>query len=540
MADVFISYASQDRDRVKPLAEALKSHGFKVWWDRSLAAGQDYAQIIERELKTAKAVIVVWSNASAASSFVRDEAGRARDEGRLVPVMLDPIAIPLGFGAFQAEDFTRWNGAARAPQVDLLEEVLRAKLEGRDIDGKKIAERRRRVAGRVRLVWLLTVLALIVAIAVGGKYFFTPPQHHATQQDLRAQLLQLLAEGKLTPAQAAQLAQNMGLENAALGSSSSSAPSSSNAQVAESDQSRAAPSLSESSASGSSAGPSTGGAILQPASDEQFNQDAQAAYRTAITSLLTHPDPSVRQAALDLSNPSKRDAAIQTLTAYAQAHPDDPQAANMLLAAAAVGEANGASDSDTLEAAVNAAPQNPAAWRMLSRWYRRSGQTQQAQAAATVSQGIELQTQGNTNAAEAQLQQALPNLASARLRAPIASQLGHIAERRGDFSSASARYAQAYSLREQMVRDKPSAAANQNVQADAQSLIIALNRSGRTQEACQQLKQAQEAHDVAAPDQATLDQCQHLLQAPLRARVGLSPALRRNAIELRQTPATTP
>jgi tetratricopeptide (TPR) repeat protein len=536
MTDVFISYASQDRDRVKPLAEALKSRGFNVWWDRSLAAGQDYAQIIERELKTAKAVIVVWSNASAASTFVRDEAGRARDEGRLVPVMLDPIAIPLGFGAFQAEDFTHWNGAARAPQVGLLEEVLRAKLEGRDIDGKKIAERRRRVAGRVRLVSLLTVLALIVAIAVGGKYFLTPEQHHATQQDLQAQLLQLLAEGKLTPAQAAQLAQNMGLENAALGSSSASAPSASDAQVADSEQSRAAPSL----AAGSSAGPSTQDASLQPASDEQFNEDAQTAYRSAITSLLTHPDASVRQAALDLSNPSKRAAAIQTLTAYAQAHPDDPQGANMLLVAAAVGEANGASDSDTLEAAVNAAPQNPAAWRMLSRWYRRSGQTQQAQAAATVSQGIELQKQGNSDAAEAQLQQALPNLASARLRAPIASQLGHIAERRGDFSSASARYAQAYSLREQMVRDKPSAAANQNVQADAQSLIIALNRSGRTQEACQQLKQAQEAHDVAAPDQATLDQCQHLLRAPLRARVGLSPALRRNAIELRQTPATTP
>ena len=132
MSDVFISYASEDRDRVRPLAEALQKRGFNIWWDRSLAAGQDYSQIIERELRGAKAVIVVWTRGSTASTFVRDEAGRARDEGRLVPVMLDRVEIPLGFGAFQAEDFTRWNGGPTAPQMQLLEEALRAKLEGRE------------------------------------------------------------------------------------------------------------------------------------------------------------------------------------------------------------------------------------------------------------------------------------------------------------------------------------------------------------------------------------------------------------------------
>ena len=39
MADVFISYASEDRNRVRPLAEALQSRGFNVWWDRSLPPG---------------------------------------------------------------------------------------------------------------------------------------------------------------------------------------------------------------------------------------------------------------------------------------------------------------------------------------------------------------------------------------------------------------------------------------------------------------------------------------------------------------------
>ncbi|UPT64196.1 MAG: toll/interleukin-1 receptor domain-containing protein [Hyphomonadaceae bacterium JAD_PAG50586_4] len=219
MADVFISYASEDRNRVRPLAEALQARGFNVWWDRSLAAGQDYTAVIEKELKGSKAVIVVWTQSSSASTFVRDEAGRARDEGRLVPVLLDQVQLPLGFGAFQAEDFTRWNGGANAPQMQLLEEVLKAKLSGRDVDGSAIERRRRKLGARIRLVSVLTVIALVVGIAVGGRYLINPPEPEVTQADLRAELLRLLAEGQLTPEQAIQLAQI--LEAGALGETQS-------------------------------------------------------------------------------------------------------------------------------------------------------------------------------------------------------------------------------------------------------------------------------------------------------------------------------
>jgi hypothetical protein len=524
MSDVFISYASEDRDRVRPLAEALQKRGFNIWWDRSLAAGQDYSQIIERELRSAKAVIVVWTRSSSASTFVRDEAGRARDEGRLVPVMLDRVEIPLGFGAFQAEDFTHWNGGPTAPQMQLLEEALRAKLEGRDVDGGVIAAKRRRLMNRIRIVSVLTVLALVVGIAAFGKYIITPQQTHVTQQDLQAQLLRLLEEGRLTPEQAAQLAQSMGLEGGALGAAASS-------QLASADGASPGAPMAQPAPDGEAG-------QLQLASDQQFSADAQQAYQSAIASLLTHPDTSVRLAALHLSDPNQRDAAIQTLLAYAQAHPDDAQAANMTLVAGAVGEANGSPlGQQALETAANVAPQNPVVWRMLSHSYRRANRATEAQAAADVSQGVQAQASGQSEAAEQQLQTALPNLASPTLRAPVASELGRIAERRGDYGAASARFAQAYSLREQTVAQAPSAGATQAIQADAQSLVIALNRSGRGQEACQRLQQAQEQHDVAAPDQQTLDQCQRM-RVQLRPQVQLSPQLRRATI--RPAPAPSP
>lgn len=526
MADVFISYASEDRNRVRPLAEALQSRGFNVWWDRSLAAGQDYTAIIEKELKNAKAVIVVWTQSSSASTFVRDEAGRARDEGRLVPVLLDRVEIPLGFGAFQAEDFTRWNGGANAPQMQLLEEVLKAKLSGRDVDGSAIERRRRKLGARIRLVSVLTVIALVIGIAVGGRYLINPPEPEVTQADLRAELLRLLAEGQLTPEQAIQLAQI--LESGALGETQSAALQGSEEAPAASAPSRSA----------------EADVQLASVSEAEFDATARETYRQAFLAVARHPDAQVRLAAAQMSQPQARDAAMQTLWNYAQNNPDDPLRDEIFLLCGSVGEANGDPlGQRALEIATNLSPRNTDVWRMLSRSYNRVNRTAEAQAAAQVSEAVVAQEEGRTAEAEQQMQIAAQSFEAPAVRAQVVSELGEIAGERGDWTSASARFAQAYTLREQVADAAPeNAPAQQIVQADAQQLVVALDRSGRTREACERLRQAQQEHDVAAPDQELLDRCQRLYQTQLRPQVELAPTLRvrPNVIQREQTVAPAP
>lgn len=518
MADVFISYASEDRNRVRPLAEALQGRGFNIWWDRSLAAGQDYTAVIERELRGAKAVIVVWTQGSAASTFVRDEAGLARDQGRLVPVLLDQVAIPLGFGSFQAEDFTRWNGGANAPQMQLLEEALKARLEGRDIDSVAVARKRRRLMSRIRVVSALTIVALVIGIAAFGKYIFFPTEPEVVRTDLRAELLRLLENGTLTPEQAIQLAQI--LESGALGET----------QVA----------LNEPSDGVSPAPPSPGAAESRAADEEpsasvslasvseaEFDQSARETYQAAVTTLLRHPNAQIRNAAVQLSDPQTRDAATQALWSYAQSNADDPMREQIYLVCGTVGERNGNPlGQRALEQATNLAPDRSEVWRMLSRSYQRTNQPAQAEGAALVGGAIEAQAQGQTGVAEQRLQQALPNIEALGLRASVVSELGQLAEQRNDDTSASARFAEAYRLREQAAAATPNSAAGEALEADAQQLVRALDRSGRTREACERLRQAQESHDVAAPDQETLDRCQRVLRTPLRSRVELAPQLR--------------
>ena len=516
MADVFISYASEDRNRVRPLAEALQQRGFSVWWDRSLAAGQDYASVIERELNAAKAVIVVWTESSAASTFVRDEAGRARDEGRLVPVLLDRVNIPLGFGAFQAEDFSRWNGGSEAPQMQILEEALKAKLEGRDADGVAIARKRRRLMGRVRIVSLLTVVFLIVGIAVGLNTLFKP-EPEVQQADLRAELLRLLAEGQLTPEQAIQLATI--LEAGALGEAEAHDAT----IMAENEETAGAPAAPGAAMTRSARAEDADDVQLASVSEAEFDAAARETYREAMQQLLTHPDSEVRTAAARLGNPQTRDSAMQTLWAKAEA--GDQRAEAIYQVCGAVGTANNNPlGARALEAAASAQPQDRDAWRMLSYAYHRESRTREAAAAAMVGEGVAAQEAGETDQAEARLQQALPNLAAPAAQAVVASELGEIAESRQDWGSASARFAEAYRLREEAAAQSAAPApVQESLRLDAQRLITALDRSGRTRQACERLRQAQEDHDVDAPDPALVERCRTQYRVLVRPQVQVAP-----------------
>ena len=118
MSDVFISYKAEDRRRVQPLVQALQADGYSVWWDEHIGTGDAWRQTIERELNEARCVIVIWSKGSVGPEghFVRDEASRAQRRQVYVPVLLDAIEPPLGFGESQATSLRGWKGDRGDPR----------------------------------------------------------------------------------------------------------------------------------------------------------------------------------------------------------------------------------------------------------------------------------------------------------------------------------------------------------------------------------------------------------------------------------------
>lgn len=127
MADVFVSYKSEDRERVRPLVDALSAEGFSVWWDDRIGAGESWREAIEAELHAARVVVVVWSAASTGPGgrFVRDEAAHAQRRGAYLPVMIDAVELPLGFGETQAISLVGWNGEARDRRFALVTAAVR-------------------------------------------------------------------------------------------------------------------------------------------------------------------------------------------------------------------------------------------------------------------------------------------------------------------------------------------------------------------------------------------------------------------------------
>lgn len=110
MADIFISYAREDRDWVSRLAETFVAEGYSVWWDFDLLVGKRYRETIEAELQQCKATVVVWSQHSIKSDFVRDEAEEGRQRNVLLPVLKESIRPPAGFRQLQTADLSGWTG----------------------------------------------------------------------------------------------------------------------------------------------------------------------------------------------------------------------------------------------------------------------------------------------------------------------------------------------------------------------------------------------------------------------------------------------
>lgn len=122
MSDVFVSYKAEDRRRVKPLVEALEADGYTVWWDAQIGGGAQWRHMIEAELNAAKCVIVAWSKRAVGTegTFVQDEATRAQERHVYVPVLLDKVHLPLGFGEMQALPLSGWKGDRADPHYQSL------------------------------------------------------------------------------------------------------------------------------------------------------------------------------------------------------------------------------------------------------------------------------------------------------------------------------------------------------------------------------------------------------------------------------------
>ncbi len=124
MADIFISYAHEDKERVAPIVDELEKIGWSVFWDKKIPAGERWHIYIAKALGDSQCVLVVWSKHSIVSESVIEEALVAKEKGVLVPICLDRVELPLGFKLIQAPDLSDWgNNSSHQSFLDLQSDI---------------------------------------------------------------------------------------------------------------------------------------------------------------------------------------------------------------------------------------------------------------------------------------------------------------------------------------------------------------------------------------------------------------------------------
>ena len=124
MADIFLSYAREDRERVVPIAQELEKLGWSVFWDKKTPPGKPWRIYLKERLDESSCVLVVWSPDSITSNWVHAEAGEADKRNILIPLLLDAVEQPFGFGHIQAADLSNWKKNSADPEFQLLIDAI--------------------------------------------------------------------------------------------------------------------------------------------------------------------------------------------------------------------------------------------------------------------------------------------------------------------------------------------------------------------------------------------------------------------------------
>ncbi|MBC7770230.1 MAG: TIR domain-containing protein [Phycisphaerales bacterium] len=166
MADVFISYKREDRPAAMRIANAISRQGYSVWFDAELTSGSGWIAEVDKQVRTARCVIVCWSSAALKSDSVLGEAKIAAERGVLTPVFIeDGLKLPPPFNMLHTEGLSHWSGEDSDPAIRRLVDRVGAKVAiGGSLGEAMLAARRAREGKLVAVFAMLESAARDLAL----------------------------------------------------------------------------------------------------------------------------------------------------------------------------------------------------------------------------------------------------------------------------------------------------------------------------------------------------------------------------------------
>jgi len=114
LVDIFISYPRASRPVAERIKGKLAALDLEIFFDiEGIDGGAVFPVVIDKAVKTAKAVVGCWSLQAFERPWVLQECRVAKARGVLVPVAIEHFAgldVPTEFFGMNYLDLTDWSG----------------------------------------------------------------------------------------------------------------------------------------------------------------------------------------------------------------------------------------------------------------------------------------------------------------------------------------------------------------------------------------------------------------------------------------------
>lgn len=174
--DIFISYSSKNQQAAEDICSAFERSGIKCWMAQRDTPVLNYAAVITDAVKSAKAVVLIFSKEAAKSQWVEKEINIAVDNRKaIVPYMIDNVRLKDYGGFYLMLNNLQWiqsdsdHNSSVTELISMVSKIIGMgnREDGGAADGEKKKTKRKRWVKWVAIAIVAEILLIAAVIALG-------------------------------------------------------------------------------------------------------------------------------------------------------------------------------------------------------------------------------------------------------------------------------------------------------------------------------------------------------------------------------------
>jgi len=168
MYDIFVSYSRENKKEVQKIVNFLLEKKFRIWWDPEILPGTKFDEEIQNALASSKCIVVIWSSSSINSRWVKEEADYGQEQDILIPILIEDVKPPIGFGRIQAANLINWTSDKEDSNIETLVKSISKVVNNTKIDlpNNESSNIKNNIEDKQKKQWLIAAVIIPILLAI--------------------------------------------------------------------------------------------------------------------------------------------------------------------------------------------------------------------------------------------------------------------------------------------------------------------------------------------------------------------------------------